>query len=208
MPILPFDERLDQLLSAAARVFADKGYHATTMRDLSRASGLSLAGIYHYVAGKEELLYLIQHRCFEQVFEGAQAVVDSQPEAVARVRAFIRHHIAFFAAHMPEMKVLSHEADSLTGERDAEIRQLKRRYASLLADCIEALEGPDPRVAAYGLFGMMNWIYTWYRPDGHVSPEALADVFAHVFLHGAAEPRPRAAAANAGGPPDDQRRSG
>ncbi|HMG18229.1 MAG TPA: helix-turn-helix domain-containing protein, partial [Gemmatimonadales bacterium] len=62
----PYDERLDHLLARAARVFADKGYHPTTMRDLSAASGMSLAGMYYYVRGKEDLLALIQERCFAQ----------------------------------------------------------------------------------------------------------------------------------------------
>src|ERR1041384_6925897 len=61
----PYDERLDHLLARAARVFADKGYHPTTMRDLSAASGMSLAGMYYYVRGKEDLLALIQERSEE-----------------------------------------------------------------------------------------------------------------------------------------------
>src|SRR5437867_783701 len=67
----PYDERLEHLLARAARVFADKGYHCTTMRDLAAASGMSLAGMYYYVRGKEDLLCLIQERCFTEVFAGA-----------------------------------------------------------------------------------------------------------------------------------------
>jgi AcrR family transcriptional regulator len=190
MPSTPFDERLDRLLTATARVFADKGYHATSMRDLSRTSGLSLAGLYHYVSGKEELLFLIQRGCFERVLAGAEAAMAGESEPVARLRAFIRHHVAFFAAHMSEMKVLSHEAESLKGERAADIRRLKRRYADLLSGAIAAASERDPRLAAFGLFGMMNWIYTWYRPEGRVTAEQLADTFAEIFLHGVVAPAP------------------
>lgn len=184
MPSTRYDERLDRLLAAAARVFADKGYHATSMRDLSRSSGLSLAGMYHYVSGKEELLYLIQRGCFERVLAGAEAAMACEATAVDRLRAFIRHHLTFFAAHMSEMKVLSHEADSLTGERGAEIRAVKRRYAGLLGDTIADASARDARLAAFGLFGMMNWIYTWYRPGDRVRPETLAETFTEIFLHG------------------------
>jgi AcrR family transcriptional regulator len=184
MPSLSYDERLDRLLTATARVFAAKGYHATSMRDLSRTSGLSLAGMYHYVSGKEELLYLVQRGCFERVVAGAETAMAEQTAPVDRLRAFIRHHVTFFAAHMSEMKVLSHEADSLTGERGAEIRGLKRRYADLLGDTIAAVSDRDARLAAFGLFGMMNWIYTWYRPGGRVTPEKLADALTEIFLHG------------------------
>src|SRR6267143_1037290 len=106
----PYDERLDHLLARAARVFADKGYHPTTMRDLSAARRMSLAGMYYYVRGKEDLLALIQERCFTQVLEGARQAVATASDPQERLQSFIRHHVSFFAHHMAEMKVLSHEA--------------------------------------------------------------------------------------------------
>src|ERR1041385_9407188 len=95
----PYDERLDQFLSRAAKVFADQGYHSTTMRDLAAASGMSLAGMYYYVRGKEELLYRIQARCFTRVLAGAEAVLGGLEDADPgeRLQAFIRHHVGFFA---------------------------------------------------------------------------------------------------------------
>jgi AcrR family transcriptional regulator len=190
MASVPYDERLEHLLSIAARVFADQGYHATTMRDLARATGMSLAGMYYYVQGKDELLFLIQERCFQLVLAGASAVLAEGATPAERVARFIEHHVGFFASHMSEMKVLSHEARSLTKARLDKINRLKRRYVDLLTSQIAQLEGDgtarlDPRLAAYGLFGMMNWIYTWYDPKGPVSPETLADHFAQLFLTGA-----------------------
>jgi len=186
MPNAPYDERLDALLRVAAQVFARKGYHATTMRDLSRASGMSLAGMYHYVPGKEDLLYLIQRRCFQSVLRDVQEAVNAESDPLERLRTFVRHHLAFFAANMNEMKVLSHEAESLSGERAAEILELKRRYATLLQRLIAEADGHNPSVSAYALFGMMNWIYTWYRPDGPMGPEDLSSAIAELFLHGVA----------------------
>ena len=195
--MLPFDERLAGLLRTAAQVFARKGYHATTMRDLSRESGMSLAGMYHYVRGKEDLLHQIQQRCFAGVLTGAEAVLDRHDDPAARLRAFIRHHLAFFAAQPAEMKVLSHEADSLTGERADDIRRLKRRYADMLQQLVRAANGAHPSVDAYALFGMMNWTHTWYRPDGRLPPDALADIFADLFLNGIqCSARPTAAGAS------------
>jgi len=190
MATMPYDERLERLLSIAARVFADQGYHATTMRDLSRATGMSLAGMYYYVQGKDELLFLIQERCFQQVLTGANTALAEAATPAERVTRFIEHHVGFFTSHMSEMKVLSHEARSLTGPRLDKINRLKRRYVDLLAGLVAELDAGgeprrDPRVAAYALFGMMNWIYTWYDPKGPVSPETLAEHFAQLFLTGA-----------------------
>ena len=180
----PYDQRLDHLLTQAARVFADKGYHTTTMRDLAGASGMSLAGMYYYVRGKEELLALIQERCFTRVLEGAERAVAASTGPVERLHAFIRHHVAFFAHHMAEMKVLSHEPDR-------SVSALKRRYVDLLEarlrDAAPEEAAVDRSAAAYVLFGMMNWIYNWYDPAGEIDPGRLADLIARIFLGGFVE---------------------
>src|SRR5207302_1077075 len=79
----PYDERLDHFLSRAAKVFADQGYHSTTMRDLAAATGMSLAGMYYYVRGKEELLHRIQERCFTRVLAPDEPAVERSAAAYA-----------------------------------------------------------------------------------------------------------------------------
>jgi len=184
--VVSSDDRLERLITTATGIFARQGFHATSMRDLSRASGLSLAGIYHYVRSKDELLFLIQDRCFREVLAGAEAALARVTGREERIRAFIRHHLVFFAGHMDKMKVLSHEDDELTGAMRERVQERKRAYVDLLTGLLD--DGADaavsPVVATYALFGMMNWIYTWYRPDGPVTPASLADDMARVFLTG------------------------
>ncbi|MEX2155875.1 MAG: TetR/AcrR family transcriptional regulator [Gemmatimonadales bacterium] len=183
----PYDQRLDHLLARAARVFADKGYHSTTMRDLAAASGMSLAGMYYYVRGKEDLLALIQERCFARVLEGAERAVATATDPLERLQAFIRHHVTFFAQHMAEMKVLSHEPPPRS------VSAIKRRYVDLLETLLKEAAPEETAVdrsaAAYILFGMMNWIYNWYDPAGEIDPRRLADLIARVFLGGFVEMR-------------------
>jgi len=185
-----FDRRRGLLVAAAARVFAARGYHRTSMRDLARASRMSLAGMYYYVAGKEDLLLEIQKGSFERVRRGAEEAVAGAATPEERLMAFVRHHVTFFASHMDEMKVLSHEAESLTGAPLEEVRRLKRAYVGLLLDLLAALDAQDGghrmdrHVAAYTLFGMMNWIYTWYDPAGPVGVEELAESICRLFLNG------------------------
>lgn len=180
------DQRLEELLAAAARTFAERGYHATSMRDLARASGFSLAGMYHYVDRKQELLFQIQDRCFTRVIEEAREALAGVTDPEARLRAFIRHHVVFFTAHMDEMKVLAHEEDELTGTMRAQVRRRKKEYVGLLEELLREVPGAhaDPHIAAYALFGMMNWIYTWYHPAGPTSPTDLAEELASLFLNG------------------------
>ncbi len=181
----PYDERLDHLLARAARVFADKGYHPTTMRDLAAASGMSLAGMYYYVRGKEDLLALVQERCFTRVLEGARQAVAKAADPQERLEAFIKHHVAFFTQHMAEMKVLSHEASPKS------VSAIKRRYVDLveaiLKEAAPDQSAVDRSAATYILFGMMNWIYNWYDPAGEIDSDRLADLMASVFLGGFVE---------------------
>jgi TetR/AcrR family transcriptional regulator, cholesterol catabolism regulator len=189
----PYDERFTALLTHAARVFAGRGYDRTSMRDLAAASGMSLAGIYYYVRGKEDLLYHIQERCFTQVVEGAEAALHAAVDPEERLASFIKHHVTFFADHMPEMKVLSHEAQALSGERLRKVNQIKRRYVNLLERLLKDVAPERPPLersaATYALFGMMNWIYNWYDPAGALDSGHLADLLTRIFLGGFAEAR-------------------
>jgi AcrR family transcriptional regulator len=186
----PFDRRRENLLAVAARVFSARGYDRTTMRDLSRASRMSLAGMYYYVKGKEDLLFQIQRGCFERVRQGAEEAIAASAGAEEQLLAFIRHHVTFFAQHMDEMKVLSHEAESLTGAPLEEVRRQKRAYVEVCQGLLVSLdrgnggERVNRHVAAYALFGMMNWIYTWYDPKGPVGVEELAEAICKLFLNG------------------------
>ena len=180
------DDRLQHLVTTATAIFAERGYHATSMRDLSRASGMSLAGIYHYVRSKHQLLFLIQDQCFTEVHAGAVATLEGVTDPEERVRAFIRHHLVFFAGHMDKMKVLSHEDDELEGTMRQQVRERKRAYVDLLTSLLHEVDHRpvNPVVAGYTLFGMMNWIYTWYNPAGAIRPEQLADDVSRLFLYG------------------------
>ncbi|HEY2806914.1 MAG TPA: TetR/AcrR family transcriptional regulator [Gemmatimonadales bacterium] len=185
-----YDHRKERLLKAAARVFAANGFASTSMRDLARAAGMSLAGLYYYCEGKDDLLYQIQKACFESVSKGAAEVVRRASGPEEKLAAFISHHVHFFVSHMGEMKVLAHEAESLSGEMLKEITRLKRGYVDMLVDLLAALDGASAegrarrQIAAYTLFGMMNWIYTWYHPGGAASVHELSDTITRLFLNG------------------------
>src|SRR5947207_12164097 len=126
-----YDKKLEHILLTAARIFAEKSYHSTSMRDISRATGVSLAGLYHYCKSKEELLFLIQDHCFGRVLEGLEQRVKETEDPFEKLRLFIDNHLSFFAANMAEMKVLSHEAESLAGELHEHVSTKKEKYARL-----------------------------------------------------------------------------
>ena len=187
-----YDQKLEFILRTAARIFAEKSYHSTSMRDISRATEVSLAGLYHYCKSKEELLFLIQDNCFGHVLERLEQRLRDATEPIEKLRLVIENHLSFFAANMAEMKVLSHEADSLAGEMHVHVSGKKQQYTQLVRQILsEAQQAQDDdsqkidlTVATYALFGMMNWIYNWYDPRGFLSVTDLVDNITRLFLSG------------------------
>jgi len=187
----PHDQKLEFILRTAARIFAAKGYHSTSMRDISRATGVSLSGLYHYCRSKEEFLFLIQDNCFGHVLERVQQRLSEENDPVQRLRIFIDNHLAFFVANMAEMKVLSHEAESLAGDLQNHVFSKKQKYTKLATKILGELQKQhsqercvDLTVATFGLFGMMNWIYNWYDPRGKLKVTDLVENVTRLFLHG------------------------
>ncbi|HSM35261.1 MAG TPA: TetR/AcrR family transcriptional regulator [Longimicrobiales bacterium] len=181
------DAKLATILKSAAGVFADRGYHQASMRDVSRASGVSLSGIYYYVRSKEELLFRIQEHCFGSILDSLDEVLAGETDPARRLRLLIANHLGFFLGNMGEMKVLSHEAEVLEGDFRRRVNALKREYVNRTASIIAELRpesGDDPRLATFALFGMMNWIYNWYRPDRDPPADELAARMFGLFVAG------------------------
>jgi len=190
-----YDQKLEFILRISARIFAEKNYHSTSMRDISRATDVSLAGLYHYCKSKEELLFLIQDNCFGRVLERLEERLRETSDPTAKLRVLIDNHLSFFVANMAEMKVLSHEADSLEGDLHKHVSNQKRQYTRLARKILSELPRTadssrpgagthDLTLATYALFGMMNWIYNWYDPRGKLSVGELVDSITRLFLAG------------------------
>jgi AcrR family transcriptional regulator len=185
-----YDEKLQLILKTSAKIFAEKGFHHTSVRDIARATKMSLSGLYYYFTTKEELLFLIQERCFVTLLQRWEPAADPQSDVRARIRAFAENHLSFFLHNMPEMKVMAHEDESLTGDFQDKILVLKRRYVKIIMDLIGELQGQDGgkaidlRVATFALFGMMNWIYTWYQPKRDLPFPQLIEQMLRIYFFG------------------------
>lgn len=196
VPDSRFDRRLAEILQSAAEIFYEKGYEGASMRDLSRQSGMSLSGLYHYFDSKEKLLYLIQRHNFLSILDRLQERLAGEDDPEERLRIFIGNHLEYFIANMKAMKVLSHEADLLKGVYGQEIQAIKREYYRI---CVELLENirrarsgknaapsgrHQHRTEVLALFGMLNWIYTWYNPQIDPPARELAEQMAELYLCG------------------------
>lgn len=159
------------------------------MRDLSRASGMSLAGLYHYFESKEELLYLIQKHAFQTIMDQARERLAGSSDPEERIRIFIENHLEYFLANKEAMSVLTHEDETLKNGRRGEIRAIKREYYRICFDLLEDLRRArglefSGRLAVLSLFGMINWIYTWHNPRVDAGAKELAEQMGDIYLCG------------------------
>lgn len=184
-----FDRRLSEILRHATEVFYEKGYDGASMRDLSRISGMSLAGLYHYAESKEKLLYLIQRHTFITIMERLRERLEDVSGSEERIRAFVLNHLEYFLANQKAMAVLSHEDDTLQNQFGAEVAALKREYYRICVGLLDDFKREQElefssRIAVLSLFGMMNWIYTWHNPRVDADARDLAQQMGDLFLRG------------------------
>ncbi len=184
-----YDPRLAEILVHATDVFCRKGYEGASMRDLSRASGMSLAGLYYYFESKERLLFLIQKHTFSTIVQRLKQRLEGVEYPEHRIRIFILNHLEYFLANPAAMKVLSHEAEALNNGFASELAAIKREYYRICLSLLDDLKREralqlSSRIAVLSLFGMMNWIYTWHNPRVDADAEDIAREMGDIFLRG------------------------
>jgi AcrR family transcriptional regulator len=188
--------REDQVRAAALRLFKEKGYHATSMRDIAAAVGINKGSLYSYIKSKEDLLV--------PVFEQAQGVLTSQIEqicadadlsATERLKRAIHAHVTAVADNLDILTVYLSEWRQLATESLATNRDQRARYAYLfheiLRDGIASGEfrPMDTRIVMLGMIGMCNYLFRWYRPEGRLSPDQVADELIEMVMQGVAASR-------------------
>ncbi len=159
------------------------------MRDLSRASGMSLAGLYYYFESKERLLFLIQKHTFTTIVQLLKSRLEGVSDPEQQIRVFILNHLEYFLAHPASMKVLTHEAEALKNGFASEVAAIKREYYRICVGLLDELKRVrglqfSTRIAVLSLFGMMNWIYTWHNSRIDADAEQLAREMSEIFLRG------------------------
>ncbi len=185
-------DRLREICRIAARVFYEKGYDGASMQDIAQAVHLTKAGLYHHVGSKDRLLFEIMNYGMdildETVVEKAKSIEDPRE----RLRQTIIGHIDLIVcARDLEITVILHENRSLRGPLLRKINARKKAYIHYLEDLIAKVqEGAggkvliSPRVAAFALLGIVNWLYQWYHVEGPVKEAELANDYVDFFFRG------------------------
>ena len=182
-----------EILRTSARLFQQQGYDGTSMNDVASALKLSKGGLYHHFQSKDEILFELMNHAMtiteERVITPVKAISD--PEQ--RLRMLIRRHIAVVLSERDrEITVMLHENHPLSPTLRKRINARKKDYIHFLENVIAEVQRTrgskgtvTARAAAFALLGMINWIYQWYRPEGSLQEESLAQQYTEIFFQGA-----------------------
>jgi TetR/AcrR family transcriptional regulator, cholesterol catabolism regulator len=184
-------ERYRAILETAARLICERGYEGTSMQEVAAACRMTKAGLYHHIQSKEQLLAAIMSYGMDMFEQQVLAQVKDIADPVERLRACMRRNIHLVTRDLSkEVTIILHEHATLHGEAREYIDGRKKRYVRFLETSFaEAVrEGRmrtiDPTVAAFSFLGQVLWIYKWFRPDGRLTDEQIADGMVDVFFHG------------------------
>jgi AcrR family transcriptional regulator len=184
--------RETELMAAATRLFRERGFHATSMQDLGEALAMNRGSLYHYIASKDDLLWTILNGALDLLERRVNPELDADAAAVERLARAVHAHLHVAADHADELSLVQIELRSLSRDRRIEMiarrDAYERRWRQAVADGIAAgeLRPFDVRLAGIGILSACNWFTQWYRPNGGLSVDEIADAFVSLFLGGLA----------------------
>lgn len=187
--------REKQLYSTACKLFREKGYVATTMREIAGAMGMEAASLYEYIDSKENLL---DHVCFsmaDRFIKALDEVNDIYFNAAEKLQMAVKAHVDIITDDPEATAVFIQEWKHLPAERLEAFRELRRRYEQGFVDILktgqeEGVFAPiDLKFGALTVLSAINWIYAWYQPEGKMKPHEIAHAICHVLLNGLNQPK-------------------
>lgn len=186
-----YDAKRLEVVDVAARLFALRGYHATSIDDLVEATGIKRGGLYHYISGKQDLLVAIHERFIEPLLVASRAVAAERLPADEAVRKLAHALMNVIAEYRNEVTVFLHEWRAIEpGPAWTRVRAARREFEGIVRDVLiqgdreGTLELDDPLLASFAFLGMINYSYQWYDPAGPKSADEIAESFSTIFLDG------------------------
>jgi len=180
----------ESILEAAAQVFRQKGFHGTSMQDIAEAVNLQKASLYHHVSSKQEILLALLDRALELLLERISTISDQPLPADQKLRQMIRTYLQILAENTDLSAVLLFEHRSLERKQHARHVPNRDKFEALWRDVLaegvasRLFQCDDPALSARAVLGIMNWTITWYRQNGGLTIEQIADQYSNLLLNG------------------------
>jgi len=179
-----------KLFDAAARLFAEKGYHGASTADLAQALGLRKSSLYHYMESKEDLLYRLLDDYMSQGLAEIEELAKLAEEPESKLRRALIYYARFYIKDPERLVLLVNESARLTGWRRREMAAKQRRYLAAFNSILGELKAAGQMrdipetVASFSFFGMVHYTYQWFNSKGRLSAAELADLFLAIFTRG------------------------
>jgi AcrR family transcriptional regulator len=184
-----YDSRRQQLTLAAAHVFAERGFDQTSVQELSEALHLAAGGLYHYFGSKQLLLIHICDQLMDPLLDETRELLASADAPEDQLRALVRLWVAHVIDHRDHMLVFQQERHLIErGDEWRGVRASRKQFERLLADLLARVQDAngglpgDPRLALSALLGMVNHTPQWYRRNGRLTPQEVADGYVDLVL--------------------------
>ncbi len=180
----------DAILDAAAQVFRQKGFHGSSMADIAEAVKLQKASLYHHVSGKQEILLALLDRALEMLFEQIDVIAKQPLPADEKLRQMIQVYLRLLAENGDLSAVLLFEHRSLEPSQHARHIPNRDRFEALWREALDdgvrtgLFVCSDTALTVRALMGILNWTLTWYRPEGALTIEQIADQYSNLLLNG------------------------
>jgi len=189
------NDREQEILSAAAKVFRDKGYQRATIQDVAEEVGLLKGSIYYYIKSKEELLFKIGITPLKAITDALREIVSQEISPEEKLRAAIKTRLRAFDQYYPDIFVFLHERfDELPEKERAFLKKGQKEdetlWIKILKEGIEKgtfRKGADVKMIAKAISGTCHWMYKWYKKDGRLTTDQIAEVFFDFVTNGIKE---------------------
>ena len=180
----------ERILAAAVQLFAQYGYHAATMRDIARISGIQAASIYYHYPSKQALLVEIMDTHMRNLNAHLQRIVQESAPIEQRLHEAVANHIRLHTTYKAEFFIIDTEIRALEQKQRGPILALRDQYEMLLQGLLRegmaqgVFQQVDIKVASYALIAMCTEVATWFRPEGRLSVQQVIDIYTQMITEG------------------------
>lgn len=183
-------DRRQQIIDASTDIFYEHGYHRASIRDISQRMGITKAAIYYHFRDKEEILYTIVDQATNELLMAFESALLEKKDPIENLRNLILKQIYFMKSQRKKVKILVDDVKFLAGDYNKLIREKQKTIFRLYRANLENLQKQgklrefNVTTATFGIFGMINWLDHWYRPEKDLSIEQVAEDIVNILLYG------------------------
>ncbi|MBW2339231.1 MAG: TetR family transcriptional regulator [Deltaproteobacteria bacterium] len=183
-------QKTEEIYQVIARLFAYRGYHFTSMREIARELGMNQSSLYYYFASKQDILFTLMNDAMDDALAILEDISSTNLLPEDRLNRVLSFYTQYYTGDQERLILLINEMNSLNEEYRSILVEKQRRYVRLVKSILEELAAQDkikkidPAIATFAFFGMVHYTIRWYHKDGPVSLGQLADAFVEIFTKG------------------------